>query len=458
MAQTEKELSWVAASKEANMLLFSELDVLLRALGRFFAQGAHLASKDDIAAKNFRAELNSARDAILRILGILEVIIPENRKNAYWFRKYAESKLMEGRSQLKGELQKQDSPEKSLYLLYDSFINLKGVVTDVLRNQSISYMSFRNIGEVIGKHITDNAHFNPFSGDINRDFDAIDNKIVSDIVKKITEKDVKKAVSIAFLELFKLLRYLSHIDMTTPRYVALHSSLLILVLLKSEIDLFRAFAERASQGIRDKELAGLFQSLSYQFSMEGRRVFSQELGGVFEKKAPQELRGRIENSHGILKNLIEQSAIQLAHRWNPDVLGEEMFDSFVTRLEQSLKLREDIYILHSLLSEFETGLMAKGREHRMEAFRHYMVYFESFTFKLLRHDDYEAFSAFFAEFSKIKTEGLDRDGAEKISARCSQFKIFLETTLGHIANRAELAGRPLDVKRAQAVIRQYRQA
>ncbi len=451
-AVSEKEPGWVEASRAENPRLYSELDVLLRALDRFFDPQTLYPSRDIQADRNFLPELKAARDVILRILGILDAIIPESRKNAYWFHKYAEAKLFNEtrRESFRQELLRQDTPERSLYLLYDSFINLKGIVTDLLKNEGIAYVGFTNIGDVISRHIRDNVFFNPFRADLNPEFDKIENPTISGIVKAIGDPDTKRAVSLTLVQLFRFLRYLGHVDIATPRYVALHSSLLVIALMRSGLEHFRAFVEKTATGLKEEALRALFQSLSYQFSMESKRVYMQELKNVFERTAPKHLRGRLENSHGILKNLIEQSVIQLAQFWRPELKGEDIFRSFLTRLEQSLRLREDIYVLWKFLEELERAKDA-GRTRVFKALKSYMSYFESFTFRLLRFDDYEEFFAFFAQAGKVRSGELD----EAVMERCRHFKIFLETTLEHISQRAELSGRPMDAKRTEAVMKQY---
>ena len=219
MVMKEKTGDWVAQSQEANPLLFSEVDVLLRALDRFFNAENLTSSSEDLTGKNFYDELVTVRDVILRILGILEVVIPESRKNVYWFQKFAETKLVSAarRDALRESLYRQDTAEKSLYLLYDSFINLKGVISDLLRAGGISYMSFMNIGHMVDKEIRENRHFNPFLKDPNPVFDYIVNDDVRGIIKELPQKEVRKIVSVAFIFLFRLLRFLSFVDIDTQR-------------------------------------------------------------------------------------------------------------------------------------------------------------------------------------------------------------------------------------------------
>jgi hypothetical protein len=60
------------------------------------------------------------------------------------------------------DLYRQDTPEKGLYLLYDSFLNMKGLITDISRAGHISFMGFMNVGNLVSKEIRENIFFNPF--------------------------------------------------------------------------------------------------------------------------------------------------------------------------------------------------------------------------------------------------------------------------------------------------------
>lgn len=452
----EKE-DWVSDSKKANKEIFSELDTLLRALNRFFNIENLPISEGELTNRNFNGELIAVRDVILRVLSIIEVIIPESKKNAYWFQKFAEAKFLTDhtRDLFREEIYKQDTPEKGIYLLYDSFINLKGIVTDLLKVGNISYLSYTSIGQVISKEIRENRFFNPFRKDINPEFDVIENKEIADIVKSIKDREIKKYISVIYLYLFRFLRYISHIDITSQRLIALNSSLLILVLLRSEINLFRSYIEKAGGRIKDKGINMLLKAVSYQFSMEIKRVYLQELKEVTLKRAPQHFRGKIENSQGILKNLIEQSVVQITQFFKPGLQGEDIFESFTTRLQQSLKLREDIFVLHRFLALLEEKTdFPEERTAIFESMKNFMLYFESFTFRLIRYDDYDEFTAFFNEIFTFKGD-LCGPEFNKILEKVHHFKIFLETTLRHIANRAELRDRPIDSNRVEELVRQY---
>lgn len=459
MIQKKELKDWVSVSKKAHIELFSELDVLLRAVDRFFNVENLPSVKENPQESNFFDELSAIRDLILRILSILEVIIPENKKNAYWFQKFAETKFLTDRKRdiLREEIYRQDTPEKGILLLYDSFINMKGLVTDLLKTGNITYLSYANIGQILSKEIRENSYFDPFRKDINPDFDIIDNQEISDIVRSIKDRETRKHISLILVYLFRFLRYLNYIDVTTQRTISLHTSLLILMLLRSEINMFRNYADKIIAKITLPNLKMLLESISYQFSMETKRVYLQELKDILKKKAPRYFRGRIENSHGILKNLAEQSIVQIAQFHKPELKGEDIFISFITKIEQSLRLREDIFVLHKFLTLLkEKANMPGERAMLLESLKNFMIYFESFTFRLLRYEDYEEFVSFFREVLSFKKEEITGGGdLKKLMEKVHNFQIFLETNLRQIANRTELRDTPIDMSRIDKMMNQY---
>jgi hypothetical protein len=222
-------------------------------------------------------------------------------------------------------------------------------------------------------------------------------------------------------------------------------------MLRSEMSMLNIYMKNTGDSIKDTTLSFLLKAISYQFSMETKRVYLQELKEIMRGKAPQQFRGKIENSFGILKNLIEQSIVQLAQFYKPDIQGKDIFISFTTKYFQSMKLREDVFILHRFLTllEEKAGLQEEGSDIFASMIK-YMRYFENSTFKLLRSDDYNGFASFFNFIFSMKEFELN-----KILEKIHNFKIFLETTLRHIANRDELKDKPIDTDKAEELLKQY---
>lgn len=458
MTQKKEFADWGSIAKKTHKDLFSELDVLLRAADRFFNIENLPSEKESLTDSNFFDELSAVRDLTQRVISILEIVIPESKRNAYWFQKFAETKFFTDhkRDALKEELYKQDTPEKGIFLLYDSFISLKGLVGDLLKTGHITYLSYLNIGQIVSKEIRENSHFNPFKKEINPEFDIIDNQHISETVKDIKDKETKKHVSMLLVYLFRFLRYLNHINTTTQKTIALNTSLMILMLMRSEIEMFKKTLEKSLSKITQADLQMLLRSISYQFSMESKRIYLQELKDLLKKRAPRYFRGRIENSHGILKNVTEQSIVQIAQYFKPDLKGDDIFSSFMAKSEQSLRLREDIFVLSEFLALFvQNAGIPEERLHIFESLKNFMSYFESFTFRLLRHDDYEEFFSFFRNIVSIKKEQVASGDIGKLIEDIHNFRIFLGTTLRQIEGRGELTGKPIDTNRVDKIMRQY---
>ena len=446
--------SWLEISRQENHSLFGEMDVLLKSLDRFFIIDNHPSSKQSINSRNLVAEMKVVKNGIYRVLAIIEAIMPESNRNAYWFQKFAESKLLDSvkRDRMRAGLYRQNTPEKSIYVLYDSFINLKNLINDIIRTQDINYMSFKNVGEFISKELRENAYFNPFKLDINPQFDYIENRQISEVIRSISNSEFKKVMSILVLHLFRMLRYMKTMDHRSLNEVSMSCSLLIFTLLKSEIDLFTAYIVQSVKNLEESDLTMLIETLSYQFNMEVKRVFRQELRDIFERDNKVKVRGKIESGRGILKNLTEQTIIQMVKYWNPGLQGEDIFDVFITKTAQSMKLREDVYVLNKLVAAVGKVKSVKKKNGVLTMLMNYMEYFENFTFKLLRYDDYEQFSDL---FNKIRNQFKRGEDLKKVGETSHQFNIYLDTTLGHINQRADLYSKPMDVEKANDIAKQY---
>ncbi len=449
---------WIQSIRQQKPQIFSELSVFLKAIDRLFIIENLSITDRDYPSRNFYDELLVVRDVILKIIALIEYLLPENEKNSYWFRKYAEQRFMSvsARDSLRDELYRQDSPEKGLLLLYDTFVNIKTLVFDLLKNQSITYISYKDIGDIISREIRENKYFNPFGKTITEE-DKIENLMVSRTIRAINDGTVKKHISLIILSLFRIIRILKYVTTDVPDQAVLNRSIAILFLIRSELEELRRLFDIASSRIQNEGISDFLTGLSYQISMETKRVFSQELKDITKRTGQKRQRGRIENSAGIIKNFIEQTIIQVIQLFNPSLRGEEIFPTFVTKKQLSIKLREDISVMHSIVSAvLESSLT---RDDLLGALRNYIHYFQSFTFRLLRYDDYEDFSAFIDEILKYLRISIKEKGTNRISIkfieRLNHFKIFLETVLRQISQREELQGEPVDEERIRAIMNQF---
>jgi len=89
------------------------------------------------------------------------------------------------------------------------------------------------------------------------------------------------------------------------------------------------------------------------------------------------------------------------------IRSNEVFLSFLTTVEQSLRRRQNIpVLLHTFASVFcDAGDILQERLKIFESWRTYMLYFGNCTLRILRDDDYEEFSGFFHDLHAT-TKGM----------------------------------------------------
>ena len=454
------DLYWISQARDTKKELLFELDTLLKGLDRYFySENLSFSQDRDSINLNYYNQLCISKDVILRVIWVLETIMPENRRNLYWFQKFAESRLLDDheRDRYREALLKQDNPEESFFLLYDSIVQLKGLVSDLLKSSYIPYISFLNFGRIITKEVRNNVYFNPFKKMFNALFDGIDNPVITKIIRGIEDRELRKEISVFFLYLFRFLRHLRYVGVASRRgtSLSLSASILILILIRSEMNFFRNYIEAIE--VEDEDLNFIIKSISYQLTIESKRAYMQELKDVFEKSDPELLRGKIENCHGILKNLFEQGIVQIVQHFSPNLRAEDIFESFSTKLMQSLKLREDIATLQFMVAKILSSPPdMEWRRKLFASLNNYIQYFESFTMGMLRYDDYEVFVKFFEEISLFdEFSVLEEKKTEHLFRKLDHFKIFLETTMHHLNNRTELTERPLEEDKITFLASQY---
>lgn len=181
----------------------------------------------------------------------------------------------------------------------------------------------------------------------------------------------------------------------------------------------------------DAHVHTALDSTSYAVSMELCKVFAHELVGLAAQRDPAVIFTRIENAHGLLRECFQQTVVALAQVFDPAFDGAKLFPAFRTRLEQSLVLRRDLWLLLEQLRRAEketalfTPLLAQLRAFQTGSMAHLM-------FK-----DWEAFERFVHELK-------DTGEPDQRRVVLHRFGAFIETLFGQINMRTVLAEHPFD--------------
>ena len=239
-----------------------------------------------------------------------------------------------------------------------------------------------------------------------------------------------------FGDLTRMLGYLYLIERKVRQEQLLVATMSVFLRLHSEARALVSFIEGEAwrQARNDEILAGTLEGVGYAIGHETRRVFELELVGLDELHNSSAVRARLEHAHGLLRNAMQQSVIVLAQVFEPVLTGEELFDDFALRRQQSLKLYRELEQLVQLARRVETAcderavtlLLARLTLFRDECMCHLM------------YRDWEEYESFITELRASQSQF-------ELMTVLNSLTCYLETLLSQVRMRSALADCNLDV-------------
>jgi hypothetical protein len=416
-----------------------ELEMWLRSFERFFRiKNQPLSEKEtrQLALRNWSEELRLVDNVIQRTIALCTAILSEEHVNQARFDKYIESYLKKDdvTDPYIGKLLRQTTPEAGLTLLRESLEDVHLVLSDLVKQARLPYPTFTAVGKILYREIR-RSHLLALL--IDKKFkpihDRIRNPAIADTIRRIASEGEKRQAAKVFLEFFRLLHYLEFADPEKDED-ELKNTILIFSLIISETRLLLGYLEKRVLKGADMEspLYQLYDSFVYCLPLELKKVINTELMDISVSRQTDNIRARVENSHGILKDCFQQSVVQLAQTFEPEVQGRDIFPDFTAKLDQSVRLRDGLARLLKVVREFQ----AKRDEPGAVALKQGISDFYDNTMKYLMYRDWSGFELFFIEI--LKCHSLP--GLQQISHR---FETFLETLYREVQKRAILQQIPL---------------
>lgn len=184
------------------------------------------------------------------------------------------------------------------------------------------------------------------------------------------------------------------------------------------------------------EQAAMFDSLdgaSYTASLELKKVFGQELTGLAGIRPVPTVFARVETAFELLSDSFRQILAGFARVMDPNISASDLFPKFQTKLDESLALRQNIWVL---LQKVQAGEQ-KPEKQLLEAASAELHVFLDETVTYLYHKDRETIERFAEEVFAL----TDKKDLVPILHR---FGAYLETLLGQINMRTVLANHPFN--------------
>lgn len=435
--QMRQWMDTAIASGRTNELF--EIELWLRSFERFFRvknQPLSDTERKQVAIRNWSEELRLVDNVLKRVIHLCTSILTEERVNLSWFDKYLDTYLKKDDivDPYIERLLRQSSPESALTLLRESFEDLHLMLIDLVKVSRVPYATFSAVGKMLYREVRRSdllallidKKFKPIH-------DRMTNRSVIAAIRGIQSPTQQKQVARVFLELFRLLRYLEYTDPERVAEEDLKNTLLVFSLVTAEARMLLHYLERAVTRdlAKDQPLCQLYDSFIYCLPLELKKVINTELLDISVARQTDNIRMRVENSHGILKDCFQQSIVQLTQVFAPDVEGDQIFPDFTAKLEQSLVLRNGLEALIRAVHEF--GVQPTDDEAaRMK--RAISDFYDS-SMKYLMYRDWMGFEMFFIEILKTNSAGP----LIHISHR---FETFLNTLFREVQKRSILRQYP----------------
>jgi hypothetical protein len=436
-SQLKRFTDQVAAAGKATELF--ELEMWLRSFERFFRIGSQPLSEREtraLSARNWSEELRLVDNALLRVVQLSASILTEEQVDLARFDRYVESNLSaeEGLDPYIEKLVRHTVPETALTLLRQSFEDLHLLLLDLVKLSRLPYATFTAVGTIVYREV---RRSDLLALLIDKKFkpvhDRIGNRAVSRVIRGIPDPGERRQAAKVFLELFRLLHYLEYTDPARLAEEELRDSILLFALVVSEARLLLSYIERRVLRGRDttRPLYQVYDSFVYCIPLELKKVVNTELTDISVTRQSENVRTRVENSHGILKDCFQQSVVQLAQALDPGIDGNRIFPDFSARRDQSLALRDGLARVVRALREFQE----KKDEASAGAMKDRISEFYDHHIKYLMYRDWSGFELFYIEILKCGS----LTGLLQIAHR---FETFLMTLLREVQKRSLLQGAP----------------
>jgi len=266
----------------------------------------------------------------------------------------------------------------------------------------------------------------------------------------LTRKNIKPAtlaadIRLVFSSLFKLIEYLRYVETFLREDQSLKQTLPIFTLVHEEgrslVELIENRALRI-EGL-EKNIVEALDSMNYAIRMELRKVFGHELVALSSLSDASAIYVKVENSHGLLRDSCQQSVIGLARLFDPQLDAARLFDTFQTKLEQSLRLRRDLWTLIEVVRRCEDGLAPEAIAGLFGT----LADFREGSLRYLMFKDWETSERIIEEIEATKAT----KGSPDLASVLHRFAAYLEALLSQVNMRAVLANHPFETSAPQGL-------
>ena len=451
-----------------------QFETYLKALERFFNLENHPARSSGPVGfqENLATEVALTERQFRRLVQLGRGIMDESDANALAFRSYVESEWIgdAGRDALLAEHSSQKTWRDSLFLLLEGLQSLATLASGLRTSNSVGLATFRALGQQFRSLMAHNRFFSPVRArPVFLFAERLTHPILRRAVVECPTEHLRRGMALVLSIYSRHLRVLSWVEFRSEQREELLDALPLLTLLRSDFVILRPFLEKAfpkrffAQDTTtrvEEEMRARIDSFCFELQVEARKAFEAFLLDFTQTTSVKKMRGSLEAAHGLLSSLLEQAVTTVVGVTLPGTADKDIFPGCLMRRQQSLRLREDLWLFGEVLGHVTEFLVsAASSESKKLAYRgllDFLTYFENLSMQFVRYWDREPFEHFCREMRALRDERfVDSLRCEDIASNFDCFRVFIQTILGLVNLRADLHATALDEVRAKRALMQF---
>ena len=252
----------------------------------------------------------------------------------------------------------------------------------------------------------------------------------AEIVAGKVPGDLRELVGSIAGRLLRTLDTLSVIEcaLTQPR--AVRTGQLFEEVRSQSASLLSQVTEAVSGGARlPHRVHDVLDGVRFVLGHELTKVFRHEFPGLTDETRPY-TRADLSRAWGLLHNCLQQTAITLAQAFTPGVTGEQLFEDYRSKVENSFTLYRE---LHALLEKVSAAEGSSGILLKHSLVRH-LEHFREETMHFLMYKDWGEFGRYVDDVKRAFEE------MEEFESVLHEFSQYLRTLIHHVGMRESLRG------------------
>lgn len=232
----------------------------------------------------------------------------------------------------------------------------------------------------------------------------------------------------------KVLKWLSVVGKMLENDEPLKTTLVLFARINEQMQEMMSFINNRLLRIGNENdiLFGSLDAAAYTASIELRKVYNQELKGLAEIRPTPLIYAKIETAYSLLNDSLQLTLINFALLIDPNIQPTEIFPNLLTKEQQSLKLRENMWTLLNNIKSAEKDT----EKYPFDVLFERLDKFRKENLRYLFYKDLETVDRFIEEV-------LISDRKDLVPL-LHRFGAYLETLLGQVNNRVVLANHPFE--------------